>query len=146
MWLTNFADGTVLRLDPATNDITARLHVAGTPEGVGVAGGTAWVKVAGDSPRGSLPAPACGPVDSGGVQSPDVLIAAGLPLQGPQAAVTNAMVDAVLAVLRRRGFRAGRLTVGFESCDDSTAQSGGDDFSSAPRTRRRSRTPPGSWG
>jgi branched-chain amino acid transport system substrate-binding protein len=57
-----------------------------------------------------------------------VLIASGLPLQGPQAAVTNAMADAVRSVLRRHRFRAGRFKVGFESCDDSTAQSGGDDF------------------
>jgi hypothetical protein len=34
------------------------------------------------------------------------------------------MADAIGFVLRRHGFRAGRHTVGYRSCDDSTAQHG----------------------
>ena len=128
VWATNFVEGTVLRIDPRTNSITARIRVAGTPEGVGAGGGYAWVSVAGDVPRGTLPASACGPIESGGPGAPDLLIASSLPLQGPQGAVTRAMAGAIAFVLRRHGFRAGRLKVGYQSCDDSTAQSGGDDF------------------
>lgn len=127
VWVTNFVDGTVLRIDPRTNAITARVRVSGTPEGVSAAGGSAWVTVVGDAPRGSLPSSACSPVQSGG-SPPDVLIASDLPLQGPQATVTHAMAAAVGLVLRRDGFKAGRFTVGYQTCDESTAQSGGDDF------------------
>jgi branched-chain amino acid transport system substrate-binding protein len=38
------------------------------------------------------------------------------------------MVAAIKYVLQQRGFRAGRYTVGYQSCDDSTAQSGSFDF------------------
>jgi branched-chain amino acid transport system substrate-binding protein len=34
------------------------------------------------------------------------------------------MSDAIAYVLRERGFRAGRISVGYQSCDDSTEQSG----------------------
>ena len=35
------------------------------------------------------------------------------------------MADAIRFVLEQHGFRAGRYTVGYQSCDDSTAQTGG---------------------
>ena len=35
------------------------------------------------------------------------------------------MADAIRLVLERREFRAGRFTVGYRSCDESTAQTGG---------------------
>ena len=34
------------------------------------------------------------------------------------------MSEAIAHVLRQRGFRAGRLRIGYQSCDDSTAQAG----------------------
>ena len=37
------------------------------------------------------------------------------------------MVDAIRFVLERRDFKAGRYSVGYRSCDDSTAQAGGTD-------------------
>ena len=55
------------------------------------------------------------------MSKPDVLVASDLPLQGPSVAPT--LAAAVLFVLRSHGFRAGRYTVGYQSCDDSTARS-----------------------
>jgi branched-chain amino acid transport system substrate-binding protein len=74
-----------------------------------------------------LPASACGELVAGGGR-PDVLIASDLTLRGPSSVVTPAMVDAIRFVLQDHGFRAGDHTVGYRSCDDSTAQSGGVEF------------------
>jgi branched-chain amino acid transport system substrate-binding protein len=38
------------------------------------------------------------------------------------------MVEAIRFVLERRGFRAGRYSVGYQSCDESTAQAHGFEF------------------
>jgi hypothetical protein len=38
------------------------------------------------------------------------------------------MADAIRFVLRRHGYRAGEYVVGYQSCDDSTAQSVGSDY------------------
>ena len=37
------------------------------------------------------------------------------------------MVEAIQLVLARRHYRAGAYTIGYQSCDDSTAQAGGTD-------------------
>ena len=55
---------------------------------------------------------------------PDVLIAADLPLQGPNGGGPRQLVDAIRAVLQSHGFRAGKYVVGYQSCDDSTTQTG----------------------
>jgi branched-chain amino acid transport system substrate-binding protein len=59
---------------------------------------------------------------------PDVLIASDLPLQGQTGRITRVAADAIRFVLRKHGFRAGPHTVGYQSCDDSTAQAGGFDL------------------
>jgi DNA-binding SARP family transcriptional activator len=127
VWASDFIDGTVVRIDPRTNTVTARTALAATPQGIAVGAGSVWVSVAGGRTKGSLPSPACGPIASGKGR-PDLLIASDLPLQGPQSSVTRAMADAIGFVLRRHGFRAGRYTIGYQSCDDSTAQTNGADF------------------
>jgi branched-chain amino acid transport system substrate-binding protein len=71
-----------------------------------------------------MPAAACRELASGG-RRPDVLIASDLPLQGPNGAGPRAIADAIRLVLERRAFTAGRFSVGYRSCDDSTAQTGG---------------------
>ena len=38
------------------------------------------------------------------------------------------MVDAMRSILEQRGFEAGAFTVGYQSCDNATAQAGGLDF------------------
>jgi branched-chain amino acid transport system substrate-binding protein len=127
VWVTNFVSDEVVRVDPDTNEVTARIPLAGTPPSVAAGAETAWVSIAG-APRGeALPASVCGAV-LGRTEKPDVLIASGFPLQGPSGEDVRIVADAVGFVLREHGFRAGRHTVGYQSCDDSTAQTGLYDF------------------
>ena len=83
---------------------------------------TAWVSTAGATLADGMPE-SCGRVMSGG-RDPDVLIASDLPLQGDPSAGTAGTAAAIELVLKQRGFKAGRYTLGYRSCDDSTAQAG----------------------
>jgi branched-chain amino acid transport system substrate-binding protein len=74
-----------------------------------------------------LPSSSCQKVQYGGLGNPQYLIASDLPLQGANRALTTEMAKAVAYVLDRQGWKAGKYTVGFQSCDDSTAQAGGYD-------------------
>jgi ABC-type branched-subunit amino acid transport system substrate-binding protein/DNA-binding beta-propeller fold protein YncE len=125
-WTGNYVDGTVARIDPGTNDVTARTSV-GAPQALAAGAGAAWVSVAGGTTEGRLTAAGCGEVASGGA-TPDVLIASDLPLQGPVSRDPRAQEGAIRAALERRGFRAGDYTVGYQSCDPSTPQSGSFEF------------------
>ena len=74
------------------------------------------------------------------------MIVSDLPLQSVQAgAGTRAMADAIRLVLQRRDFRAGSHTVGYRSCDDSTAQTGDFETAAARRTRTPTPTRSDSW-
>jgi branched-chain amino acid transport system substrate-binding protein len=53
-----------------------------------------------------------------------VIIASDLPLQGSSRTQTEEMVKAIKFQLKSEGFKAGGKTVGYQSCDDSTAQAG----------------------
>jgi branched-chain amino acid transport system substrate-binding protein len=70
---------------------------------------------------------ACGPV-VGGAGDPDVLIASDLALQGPDSAGQRTLESAIRFTLEQRRFRAGEFSVGYQSCDVSTPQSGGFEF------------------
>jgi branched-chain amino acid transport system substrate-binding protein len=72
----------------------------------------------------ALPSASCGPIRYEGEGEPDALIASDLPLQGANRALTTEMADAVEFVLKQRDWKAGDLNIGFQSCDDSTAQAG----------------------
>jgi branched-chain amino acid transport system substrate-binding protein len=71
-----------------------------------------------------LPAGVCGPVVYGGDGRPDLLVASDLPLQGGVQVSATQMAQAIHFSLRRRGFRAGRFRVAYQSCDDSIARTG----------------------
>jgi branched-chain amino acid transport system substrate-binding protein len=120
VWTANYIDGTVSRIDPRTNEVATTVTV-GASQSLAVGAGAAWVSVAAGTKDGRLPASVCSEVVSGGT-TPDVLIASDLPLQGPDAA--GPTVDTIRFVLKEHDFRAGRFTVGYQSCDDSTAQVG----------------------
>ena len=126
VWTGNYIDGTVARVDPEDNAVTGKTPVD-APQALAAGEGGAWVSVAGRSTGGPLAAPACGPVEPGGAD-PDVLIASDLPLQGPGSGDPRAMASAIRFVLERHGYRAGRHTVGYQSCDVSTAETGGFEF------------------
>ena len=72
-----------------------------------------------------LPSSSCGPVVYKGSGSPDFIIASDLPLQG---AIRNQTVEisrAMIWALAEKGWKAGSYKIGYQSCDDSTAQTGG---------------------
>jgi len=61
-----------------------------------------------------------------GSGSPQFLVASDLPLQGAARAQPLAMVKAIQFVLEKQyKFKAGKYTIGYQSCDDATAQAGG---------------------
>jgi branched-chain amino acid transport system substrate-binding protein len=72
-----------------------------------------------------LPSSSCGPVVYKGSGSPDYIIASDLPLQGAIRHQTVQISRAVLWELAQQGYKAGSLKIGYQSCDDSTAQTGG---------------------
>jgi branched-chain amino acid transport system substrate-binding protein len=72
----------------------------------------------------ALPAASCGPIRYEGDGEPDLLIASDLPLQGSNRSLTTEMADAIEFVLKQRDWKAGDNNIGYQSCDDSTAQAG----------------------
>jgi branched-chain amino acid transport system substrate-binding protein len=72
----------------------------------------------------ALPASSCSPIYYEGSGKPNVIIASDLPLQGSSRTQTEEMVKAIKFQLKSEGFKAGSTTVGYQSCDDSTAQAG----------------------
>jgi len=73
----------------------------------------------------TLPSSSCGPVFYKGSGSPQYLIASDLPLQGAGRAQLLAMQQAIQFVLEKQyKFKAGKFTIGYQGCDDSTAQTG----------------------
>ncbi|HEY2936840.1 MAG TPA: branched-chain amino acid ABC transporter substrate-binding protein, partial [Gaiellaceae bacterium] len=84
--------------------------------------GTARSATSGVTP---LPSSSCGPVVYKGSGSPDFIIASDLPLQGAIRHQTIQVSRAEIWALANAGWKAGRYKIGYQSCDDSTAQTGG---------------------
>ena len=71
-----------------------------------------------------LPASSCSKLQYGGKGSPQFIIASDLPLQGANRALPLEMNRAIAFILKQQGWKAGKYTIGFQACDDSTAQTG----------------------
>ena len=71
----------------------------------------------------ALPSASCGPIRQG-EEEPDALIASDFPLQGANRSLTTEMADAIEYMLEQQDWKAGDTVLGFQSCDDSTAQAG----------------------
>lgn len=84
----------------------------------------------------ALPSASCSPIYYEGKGDPDALIASDLPLQGSNRALTTEMVEAIKFVLKQRDFKAGDRTIGYQSCDDSTAQAGSWDSAKCTQNAR----------
>jgi DNA-binding SARP family transcriptional activator/ABC-type branched-subunit amino acid transport system substrate-binding protein/DNA-binding beta-propeller fold protein YncE len=133
VWVTNSLLGQVLRVDPATDRVTRRIALGGTPRDVDIAGSRVWVAVSGAGRSAARPArggevrpiesPSCGPPVAGSAP-PRLLVASDLPLQGGPRFPARQMAAAVVSVLRAHGFRAGRFPLAYQSCDDSVARTG----------------------
>ena len=85
---------------------------------------TGVAKVGGTKSGQVLPASSCGPLQYGGSGKPQYIVASDLPLQGSSRSQTIEMTKAILFQLKSSGWKAGKYTVGYQSCDDSTAQAG----------------------
>jgi branched-chain amino acid transport system substrate-binding protein len=72
----------------------------------------------------ALPSASCGPIRYEGEGEPEALIASDLPLQGANRALTTEMADAIELTLSQRDWKAGDMNIGYQSCDDATAQAG----------------------
>jgi branched-chain amino acid transport system substrate-binding protein len=73
-----------------------------------------------------LPSSACGPIFYKGKGNPQFLIASDQPFQGAGRAQQIDMQKAIQYVLDKQyHFKVGKYTVGYQACDDSTAETGG---------------------
>ncbi|HZT92622.1 MAG TPA: branched-chain amino acid ABC transporter substrate-binding protein [Gaiellaceae bacterium] len=68
-----------------------------------------------------LPASSCSAIQNGGGQ---VLVASDLPLQGSGRTQTIQMTHAIKFIFTQHHWKAGKYSVAYQSCDDSTAQAG----------------------
>jgi branched-chain amino acid transport system substrate-binding protein len=94
---------------------------------VGVAlviAGVATGKVSRAQSASALPSSSCGPVQYGGSGSPQFIIPSDLPMQGSSRSQTVEMTKAIAFTVKQAGYKAGKYTVGYQVCDDSTAQAG----------------------
>jgi branched-chain amino acid transport system substrate-binding protein len=71
----------------------------------------------------ALPASSCQAIYQGS-SKPDFIIASDLPLQGSSRTQTIEMTKAMKFTLKQHNFKAGSYNIGYQSCDDSTAQAG----------------------
>jgi len=79
----------------------------------------------GDSGGGApeaLPSSACTGIEYKGDGDPDYLIASDLPLQGSSRTQTEQIIAAIRYQLEQQDWKAGDYKIGFQSCDDATAQ------------------------
>jgi branched-chain amino acid transport system substrate-binding protein len=86
--------------------------------------GAATGKINGAQSASVLPTSSCGKLQYEGSGSPQFIIPSDLPLQGSSRAQTVEMTKAIAFTIKQAGWKAGKYTVGYQSCDDSTAQAG----------------------
>ena len=68
-----------------------------------------------------LPASSCSAIQNG---SGNLLVASDLPLQGSGRTQTSQMTRAIKFIFQQHNWKAGKYTLAYQSCDDSTAQAG----------------------
>jgi len=68
-----------------------------------------------------LPASSCSAIQNGSGQ---ILVASDLPLEGSGRAQTSQMTRAIKFVFSQHGWKAGKYSLAYQSCDDATAQAG----------------------
>jgi branched-chain amino acid transport system substrate-binding protein len=78
----------------------------------------------GGSAPEALPSSSCTAIEYEGDGNPDYLLVSDLPLQGASRTQTLQINDAIRYELKQAGFKAGDHKIGFQACDDSTAQAG----------------------
>jgi branched-chain amino acid transport system substrate-binding protein len=77
----------------------------------------------GEAPE-ALPSSSCTAIEYEGEGNPDYILASDFPLQGSSRFQTEQIVAAIRYELGQRDWKAGDHNIGFQSCDDATAQAG----------------------
>ena len=72
----------------------------------------------------ALPSSSCTAIEYEGDGDPDYIVASDFPLQGSSRTQTEQIVAAIKYELGNRNWKAGDYNIGFQSCDDATAQAG----------------------
>ena len=75
-------------------------------------------------PVTALPSASCTDIEYEGEGDPQALIATDMPLQGSSRAQSLQVSGAVRQYLDSIGWKAGDINIGYQSCDDATAQAG----------------------
>ena len=137
-WVAD-GDGTLARIDEASAGQPDFLQAGGALRDVAVVGKSVWVAAGagvGSAGIGTLSSAAaasrvrplstsiCSPIYSGSGTSPQYLIAGDLALQGWGGTLAAQAGQAIQFVLNRHHFRAGRYSVGYQSCDNTSAAAG----------------------
>jgi YVTN family beta-propeller protein len=135
VWVANAIEGTVQRIDPGTDRVVDTVHTGNAPLNLAVGEGSVWVTV-GEQGVAAPPVTSsttsaisplsdtfCGPPE--GPADARLLITSDLPLQGGSQDRALAIEAAIRRVLADHDFKAGKHTLAYQSCDDSTAQAGG---------------------
>ncbi len=128
VWVGNNFDDSIERIDPATN-AAHKVASIPSPQDIAVAGDRVWVAAGSAGGRsGPIASGACESVLQAGSGRPDLIVASDFALEGGSSLVSQPMEHAVEAVFRANGFRAGRFTIGLQSCDDASRAAGGLDI------------------
>jgi DNA-binding SARP family transcriptional activator/ABC-type branched-subunit amino acid transport system substrate-binding protein len=128
VWASSVFANTVNMIDPRSNRVTETISLT-APQDVAAAADGIWIATGAPPPaNGPLPQSSCGPLVYGGPGKPEFIVASDLALHGSSGISTRPMASAVEELIRERGFRAGRYRIGYQSCDDSTTQSGAFDW------------------
>jgi branched-chain amino acid transport system substrate-binding protein len=72
----------------------------------------------------ALPSSSCTAIEYGGDGDPDYILASDFPLQGSSRTQTEQIVAAIKYQLKQQNYKAGDYNIGYQSCDDATAQAG----------------------
>ncbi|WP_411278161.1 branched-chain amino acid ABC transporter substrate-binding protein, partial [Gaiella sp.] len=72
----------------------------------------------------ALPSSSCTAIEYEGDGDPDYLVVSDLPLQGASRTQTIQIANAIRYELKKANFKAGDYNIGYQSCDDATAQAG----------------------
>lgn len=78
----------------------------------------------GGSAPEALPSSSCTAIEYEGEGNPDYIIASDFPLQGAARKQPEQIVAAIRQELQNRDWKAGDYKIGYQSCDDTTAQAG----------------------
>jgi DNA-binding SARP family transcriptional activator/ABC-type branched-subunit amino acid transport system substrate-binding protein len=132
VWVVTPLKGAVVEVDPTSMRVRRSIEVAGSPRSIAVDGGTLWIAATGDAGAATsdvhgvraLPGTMCEPVIAARGGRADALIVSDLPLSGDARLTATEMAQAIQMVLREHGFRAGRLRLAYQSCDDAVAGTG----------------------